>query len=137
MSDDNVVNLQAWLQSWNPEEWKDGHLADETGLLDPDAVYEDENLPDHIGEEYRGPEGIGRAAKRWVEGQELQIDLKEILGNGDRLVSIHRVRSKAEHSGIEFDASLAYAWTFRNGKVIHFQSFRDTGDALEAAGLAQ
>jgi ketosteroid isomerase-like protein len=28
-------------------------------------------------------------------------------------------------------------WTFRNGKVIHFQSYRDPKEALEAAGLRE
>jgi hypothetical protein len=32
---------------------------------------------------------------------------------------------------------LAYAWTLRDGKVIHFRSFRDPEQALEAAGLRE
>jgi len=105
-------------------------------LLDPDVVYEDMNLPDHAGEAYRGHEGVTRAAERWVEGSEwLLVELEQIVGTGDRLVSVHRARSKARHTGIEFETPLAYAWTFRDGKVIHFQSFLDTGQALEAAGL--
>jgi ketosteroid isomerase-like protein len=137
MSEENVENLRAWLESWDPEEWKQGVLVDETDLLDPEIVYEDENLPDHVGEAYRGPVGVARAAQRWAEGQELRLDLEEIVGSGDHLVSVHRARSKAEHTGIEFDAPLAYAWTFRDGKVIHFKSFRSVDDALEAAGLRE
>ena len=137
MSQENVKNLRAWLESWDPEAWKQDVLADEADLLDPEIVYEDENLPDHVGEAYRGPEGVARAAKRWAEGQELHIDLKEIVGSGDHLVSVHRVRSRAEHTGIEFDAPLAYAWTFRDGKVIHFKSFRSLEDAFEAVGLRE
>ena len=133
----NVENLRAWLESWDPAEWKQGVLADETGLLDPEIVYEDENLPDHAGEAYRGFQGVVRAAQRWAEGQELHVELQEIFGSGDHLVSVHRVRSKAEHTGIEFDAPIAYAWTFREGKVIHFQSFRMVEAALEAAGLQE
>ena len=106
-------------------------------FFDPDAVYEDENLPDHIGEAYRGHEGLARAAKRWVETSEwMLVELEQILGEGDRLVSIHRVRQKARHTGIEFDTPLAYAWTFRDGKIVHFKSFREPDEALEAAGLS-
>lgn len=105
-------------------------------FLDVDVVYEDENLPDHIGEAYRGHEGIVRAAKRWLEPNEwLLVELEKIVGEGDRLVSIHRLRSKARHSGIEFDAPLAYVWTFRNGKIVHFRAFREPDDALKVAGL--
>jgi ketosteroid isomerase-like protein len=137
MSEENGERLRAWLESWDTEAWKQGSFADEEGLLDPEVVYEDQNLPDHVGEAYRGPEGVARAARRWTEGQELRIDLLEIIGSGDHLVSVHQVRSRADHSGIEFDAPVAYAWTFRDGKVIHFKSFRDTGEALEAAGLSE
>ncbi len=107
-------------------------------LLDSDVVYEDTNLPDHIGEAYRGHEGIVRAAGRWAEASEsLTLELERVVGSGDHFVSIHRVRSRARYSGIEFDAPLAYSWSFRDGKVIHFQSFRDPDKALEAAGLQE
>jgi ketosteroid isomerase-like protein len=107
-------------------------------FLDPEVIYEDSNLPDHVGEAYRGHEGIVRAAERWIEPFEwLLIELEQIVDAGDRLVSIHRARSKARYTGIEFDTPLAYLWTFRDGKVIHFRSFREPGEALEAAGLRE
>jgi ketosteroid isomerase-like protein len=142
MSQENVESLRAFLEPWGREPWtleawERGGVID-MSLLDPEVVYEDENLPDHIGEAYRGHEGIIRAAKRWVEPNEwLLVELEQIVGHGDHLVSIHRTRSKARHSGIEFDAPLAYAWTFRDGKIVHFQSIREPHDALEAAGLSE
>jgi len=106
--------------------------------LDPDVVYEDANLPDHIGEAYRGYEGVARAAERWAEASEtLTIELERIVGSGNHFVSIHTARSTARHSGIEFDEPLGYTWTFRDGKVIHFRSYRDVSEALEAAGLPE
>ena len=45
------------------------------------------------------------------------------------------MRSRARHTGIEFDTPLAYVWTFRDDKVIHFRSFLDPEEAIEAAGL--
>jgi ketosteroid isomerase-like protein len=142
MSQENVESLRAFLEPWGRERWtleawERGGVID-MSLLDPEVVYEDENLPDHIGEAYRGHEGIIRAAKRWVEPNEwLLVELEQIVGHGDHLVSIHRTRSKARHSGIEFDAPLAYGWTFRDGKIVHFQSIREPHDALEAAGLSE
>ena len=80
--------------------------------LDPDVTYEDTTLPDHIGEEYRGHEGVARAAARWLEPYEsLTIELERIVGSGDRLVSIHHVRSKARYTGIEDEGPVAYVWT--------------------------
>jgi ketosteroid isomerase-like protein len=143
MSQENVESLRAFLEpwgreAWTPEAWDHGGVID-MSFLDPDVVYEDENLPDHVGEAYRGHEGIVRAAKRWLGPFEwLLVELEKIVDAGDdRLVSIHRGRSKARHSGIEFDEPVAYLWTFRDGKVIHFRSFRQPGEALEAAGLRE
>jgi ketosteroid isomerase-like protein len=142
MSQENVENLRALLETWGREAWtleawQRGGVID-VSLLDPDVVYEDATLPDHVGEAYRGHEGVVRAAERWVEGSEwLLVELEQIIGAGDRLVSIHRARSKARHTGIEFDEPVAYIWTFRDGKVIHFQSFRKPEEALEAAGLRE
>jgi ketosteroid isomerase-like protein len=140
MTPENVENLRAFLETWSQEAWtleawQRGEVID-MSLFDPDIAYEDTVLPDHAGEAYRGHEGVVRAAERWVEGSEwLLVELEQIVGAGDRLVSIHRARSKARHTGIEFDTPLAYVWTFRDGKVIHFKSFLDPEQAIEAAGL--
>jgi len=107
-------------------------------VFDPDIAYEDSTLPDHMGETYRGHEGLARAAERWLEPYEsVKIELERIVGRGDRLVSIHHGRSKARYTGIEDEGPLAYVWTFRNGKVIHLRSYRDPSEALEAAGLRE
>jgi ketosteroid isomerase-like protein len=142
MSQESVEILRAFLETWSREAWtleawQRGGVMD-MSFLDPEVTYEDSNLPDHIGEAYRGHEGIVRAAERWIEPFEwLLIELEQIVDAGDHLVSIHRARSKARYTGIEFDTPLAYLWTLRDGKVIHFRSFREPGEALEAAGLRE
>ena len=140
MSDDNEQMLRAFLKTFEDipafvDALKRGAL--ELAPLDPDVVYEDANLPDHIGETYRWPECILRAAERWADASEtLTLELERIVGSGDRFVSVHIAHSKARHSGIEFDGPLAYAWTFRDGRIIHFQSYRDPEEALKAAGTS-
>jgi ketosteroid isomerase-like protein len=105
-------------------------------LFDPEVTYEDANLPDHAGETYHGHEGVLRAAERWIEPFEwLVIELEQIIEAGDRLVSTHRWRAKARHTGIEFDTPLAYVWTFRDGRVVHFRSFLDPEQAIETVSL--
>jgi ketosteroid isomerase-like protein len=142
MSEENLERLRVFWES-NLEDIRAFVDAAKQGavdvsLFDPEVVYEDANLPDHIGESYRGYEGVVRAGERWVEAfGELTVKLERIVGSGDHLVSIHSLHSKALSSGIEFDAPIAYAWTFRDGRVIHFQSFRTEAEALEAAGLSE
>lgn len=130
MSRENVADLRAFWETWNTSETPD------LSLLDPDVTYEDTILPDHVGETYHGHEGVARAVARWFEPfAEITISLERIVGEDDCLVSIHRVRTTARHTGIQFESPLAYVYTLREGKVIHFKSFWDPQQALDAAGL--
>src|SRR2546427_12258606 len=61
MSHANVGNLRAFWETWNTNE------APDMSLLDPEVTYEDTILPDHVGETYRGHEGVARAVARWFE----------------------------------------------------------------------
>ena len=139
MSQENVENLRAFLETWSDQALTSSFLqAMDKSLLDPEVAYEDLTLPDHVGEIYRGHEGVVRATERWVEPFEwLFIELEQVIDAGDRLVSIHRVRAKARHTGIELEGPVAYLWTFRDGRVIHFRSYRDPDQALEAVGLSE
>jgi ketosteroid isomerase-like protein len=132
MSQENVDRLRALLQAWNPGDEVD------IALLDPAVVYEDTILPDHVGETYRGYEGVVRATERWLEAYEkVTLELERVFDAGDRIVCIHRARSRARHTGIESELRFAYVWRFRDGRVIHFRSCRDPQEALEAAGLRE
>jgi ketosteroid isomerase-like protein len=136
VSQENVENLRAFLEAWTAEAWRGAQV--DVSLLDPDVNYEDTTLPDHTGETYHGHEAVIGATQRWIEHYEwLQIELEQIVDAGDRLVSVQRVRARARHTGIALDEPLAYLWTFRNGKVVHFRSYRDPEQAMEAAGLRE
>jgi len=141
MSEENVETLRPYLERWDPkadiEALHRGEAVD-LSLIDPNVAYEDTILPDHVGETYRGFEGVLRATERWLEPFEsLTVELERIVGTGDRLVSIHRVKMKARHSGIALEGPLAYVWTFQDGKVIYIKSYADPGEALAAAGLRE
>jgi hypothetical protein len=105
-------------------------------LRAPEFAYEDNILPDHAGETYRGLDGMRRASTGFVEPYaEMVYDLQRIVGSGDRFVSIHGVRAKARYSGIVQDLRAAYIWTYRDGRLIHLRAFRDADEALKAAAL--
>ena len=140
MSEEDVAKLRAFLEEWDPkgtlEAWNRGEA--DLSLFDPEIAYEDTILPDHVGETYHGYEGIARATERWLEPfDRVTVELERIVGSGDRLVSIHQVAMKAQHTGLEFQANLAYVWTFRGARVIHLKSYWEPAEALEAAGLSK
>ena len=132
MTHADVENLRAFWETWNPTEPPD------MSLLAPDVTYEDTILPDHVGETYHGHEGVARALARWFEPfSEIEIDLERIVGEGEMVVSIHRVRATARHTGIEFESPLAYVWTIRDGMTTHFKSYWDPAEALRSAGFEE
>ena len=107
-------------------------------LVAPDFVYEDMAMPDHAGETYRGLEGVRRALTTYAEPFDVMIyDFERIVGSGDHLVSMHRVRARAHQTGISFDFQVAYLWSFRDGRIVHAQGFLDLDEALKAVGLAE
>ena len=143
MSRESVESLRRWAKAWTANPGKGPLLDRDTGQpvtshFDPGVVYEDGSIPDHAAETYRGVDGVVRATERWTEPcEEVSVDLERIVGTGDCVVSIHRFRARARHTGIEFDEPLAILWRFTNGKIGYFRSFRTPDEALEAAGLAE
>ena len=137
MSQESVETLRAFLETWTLEAWQRGEVMD-MSFVDPDVVYEDSVLPDHVGEAYRGHEGVLRAVEGWFEpAQWVVVEFEQIIDAGDRLVSIHKARTKARHTGIEIETPLVYLWTLRDGKVVHFRAFVDVEQGLEVAGLRE
>jgi ketosteroid isomerase-like protein len=144
MTDPNVERLRALTAQWKTQNFRDLGKAWRRGEVDlspflaPEVTYEDDAMPDHIGETFRGHEGMIRALESLSEAfEELTLELERIVGSGDHLVSIHRLRAKATHTGIEFEEPIAYLWAFLEGRVVGVRGFRDPDEALEAAGLRE
>jgi ketosteroid isomerase-like protein len=144
MSDTNVERLRALTAQWSTQNFRELGPAWRRGEVDlspfvaPEVTYEDDAMPDHVGETFRGHEGMIRALESLSEAfEQLTLELERIVGSGDRLMSIHRFRAKATHTGIEFEEPIAYVWTFLEGRVIRVRGFRDPNEALEAVGLEE
>jgi ketosteroid isomerase-like protein len=136
MSQENVERIESM---WEELMSGDPSILDPS-ILDPKVVYEDEILPDHVGETYTGPEGMQRA---WTQALEpfgdgvFENDLIWVRDAGDRVVSCHHVRARGRGSGIEVEFDYAYVWELRAGKVSYLKAFREPSAALEAAGLSE
>jgi ketosteroid isomerase-like protein len=136
MSQENVEIVRNWTDGW----LQSGNLADlgDLSFLDPEIVYEDNILPDHIGETYHGHEGFRKAWARAIEPWgSIEGDLEWVRGAGDEVVSCHRGRMLGKGSGIEVEIRYAYLWRFEAGRVVFCKSFGDPAEALEAAGLGE
>jgi len=135
MSQENVEIVRAWV-----EDVLRGDIADlgDLSFLDPEIVYEDEILPDHVGETYRGRDGFRKAWARAIEPWEsLEARLEWTRDAGDEVVSCHWSRMRGKASGIEAEIRYAYVWRFGDGKVVYCKSYADPAEALTAAGLRE
>ena len=129
---ENVEKLRVWLKTWDLEALIRGEI--DFSFVDPDVTYEDAILPDHAGEVYRGQQALIHAAQVWLGPYEtFSLGLERILDAGDCVVSIHRFRARARHTGIEFEEPLAWLFTLRAGKIIRWRAYRSADEALEAA----
>jgi ketosteroid isomerase-like protein len=145
MSAENVERIRASAASWDGVVLRPDarpferifSLEATAALVDPEAVYEDVVLPDHAGEAYRGVDAWVRAAEGWLEPCEwMVVDLEQIVDADDRVVALHRAHMKMRHTGLEFEMSLAYIHTLKDGRIVHTRAFADHEDALAAVGLA-
>jgi ketosteroid isomerase-like protein len=130
-------NLEIVRRSW--EAWMKGDPTALLAVLDSEVVYEDDLLPDHAGETYRGIEGLVRAWSSWTEPwEEFDTDLEWVRDAGlDVVVSCHRARMRGKGSGIRGEIRYAYLWRFRADKIVYCKSFAEPGEALEAVGLPE
>lgn len=132
----NVERLRTLLDSMSGVMWNAARVSNWTSRLemfDPDVVFEDSAMFD---ETFRGHKGIVEAFRRWIDAfASTRVDLVEIAGEGDKVVSTHRFRATAHHTGVEVKGEYAFVWRFRDGRVVHYQSVTDPASALRAAGL--
>jgi ketosteroid isomerase-like protein len=133
MSQENVETVRKMWEASMEDDPADLDLS----LLAEDVVYEDDVLPDHGGETYRGHAGILRAWARAIEPWEDSENVIEWARDaGEQVVSCHRVRGRGRASEIRVDFQYAYVWRFDGEKVVYVKSYRDPANALEAAGLS-
>jgi ketosteroid isomerase-like protein len=67
--------------------------------------------------------------------EELHVVAEEVIGRGDVVVTLGRLRARGRASGIELDLPLALLFHLREGKIVRIESFREPQDGLRAAGI--
>ena len=87
---------------------------------------------------YHGREGMRRFLADNAENFELfEPHFEELRDLGDRVLGIGRFRIRARGSGVETDFPVAGIATYREGKLVKWEDFRERHLALEAAGLRE
>jgi ketosteroid isomerase-like protein len=86
---------------------------------------------------YRGHEGLRQFFADNEENFEVfEPHFREVRDLGDRILAIGAIHIRARGSAVETDIPVAGIFTFRRGKLVRWEDFRERRIALEAAGLA-
>ena len=87
---------------------------------------------------YHGHEGLRRFLADNAENFEMfEPRFDEMRDLGERVLAFGRFRIRARGSGVETDFPVAGIATYRDGKLVRWEDFRERRLALEAAGLSE
>jgi ketosteroid isomerase-like protein len=88
---------------------------------------------------FEGREAVGKWFADWLTtfepGYRFELEQVQDLGDAVLFVASHQGRGKS--SGIEVHGKTGYLYTFRDGKIIRAELYRDREAALAAAGLKE
>jgi ketosteroid isomerase-like protein len=132
MSDENVEVVRRVLRCFATGDM-DGAFAD----IHPQATldWSNSNAPDrgvYVGYDAWRDFMLARdeaLAERRFESVEL------LAPTEDTVVLIGRVQERGRASGIEVESRGAAVWTLSEGKVVRFEIYQSSADALRAVGL--
>jgi ketosteroid isomerase-like protein len=116
------------LFRWQWEAWR--------ASFDPDVIYiPTKEWPDSAPR--RGPQEIERFMRGIQQDwEDWDMSIRDVRGNGDRVLVETRVNAVGATSGIELRGRTFHVVTFRDGLITHMQDFIEKDEALAASGLA-
>ena len=132
MSEENVEVVRRIYEAWNS-----GDLGLE--LFDPSFELHQTSTMLDSASVFRGHDGLLRAAQEIFSGMR---DLKWkpddfIAAPDDRVVVPFRLLATGRGSGVRVDMSLVHVWALRDDLAIRCETYEDSVEALEAAGLRE
>jgi ketosteroid isomerase-like protein len=133
VEDDNVALIRRAYELWN-----EGDLDAMFALLAPDVVaIGHPEFPDPGP--VRGREPVKSWMKSLIEAwDEVLVDVEQVIGAGDRVVVLFRVRGRGRGSGVEVTSGQdAHIWTLQDGMAVAFKWYQGTTDALKDAGITR
>ena len=87
---------------------------------------------------YRGHDGIQRFFADNDESFDVfEPDFLEVRDLGERILAVGTIHIRARGSTVETDIPVAGVFTFRRGKLLRWEDFRERRLALAAVGLSE
>jgi ketosteroid isomerase-like protein len=94
-------------------------------------------LPD-LDSVYVGRDAVIKASSRyWGTWTDYEVVAEEILPAGSCVVVMVHERGRGKGSGVPFDVINPQVWTFRDGRIVRWESLPSRAHALEVVGFAE
>jgi uncharacterized protein len=130
MSSENVEIVRRAYEAFNS-----GDADTAMELLDPDVEW---SLPAHFpdAETWRGREQVEKGLRaRAASWSSLNIEVRELIDAGDKVVALVRIRGQAEITGIDLSGNEdGHVWTLRDGRAVSVHMYGGTSEALAEVG---
>jgi uncharacterized protein len=120
------------------EAWNRGDVEAVIQFLHPDIKWEGYT---HVPESgtLLGREEVRSWLERFLEAwEELDIEVTDLIENGDQVIALVSFRALGKESGVEVEGGVdAHIWTVRDGKAVAVRLYQGTREALEEAQLTE
>jgi ketosteroid isomerase-like protein len=112
------------------EEWAAGDMTRDD-IFDPEVESATFGVMPEGDTSIRGRERLGPQMFEWLRTwrRPLRITAEEFMESGDRILVLIVWRGAGRGSGAEIEGEGAHLWTFRDGKAIRFDVYRDRDEA--------
>jgi ketosteroid isomerase-like protein len=107
-------------------------------ILDPEVEWIAREGPPDLQGDFHGLEQAREYYARWASAwEEWNWEIEDAREERDLVVTRTWVTGRGRGSGLVLDMRIGQIWTFRDGKVIRYESRPSWEEALEAAGLSE
>ena len=132
MSQENVEAVRDVYERWSQGDFRSG-----VDVLDPLVLFVlRPEFPD--AGTYLGPERVAEYTRGFLEPwTRITIEAEEVIDAGDSVVAAVLQCGVGGGSGAATEFRYFHVWSFRGGKVIRLENFRERAEALEAVGLRE
>ncbi len=132
ISDEDLADLKREFDRWG----QSGDRGIDLDGLDPEVEFHTP-LSSTRGVPYRGHTGVGEWLRDindqfavWYNRADEWVPLED-----GRVLVFGQLHLRGRESGVEFDQSMTWLFTLREGKLLRYEVFDDRDEARRAAGL--
>jgi uncharacterized protein len=120
------------------DNFKTGNIPALLALLSDDVTWQlpaMENVP--FSGKRTTPAGVGEFFALVNENEEaVRFEPREMVAQGDKVVSLGYYQWRLKTNGREFDSDFAHVFTIRDGKIVAFHEYTDTAACTNAYAKA-